>query len=99
MEVRKDVMEFLGMHNEEGEPVESIAHSKFSLYGPTNDQPKAIQEQYYNWFDEERSWPVASPDCGGFEEDFNPPLYDKYEDSYAEDEGPKWDVSSCSSNS
>ena len=26
-------------------------------------------------------------------------MYDKYEDCYSEDEGPKWDVSSCSSNS
>ena len=50
-------------------------------------------------FDEERNRPVASPVYGIFEEDFNPPIYDKYDDSWLKDEGPKWDVSSCSSNS
>ena len=42
MEVRNDVMEFLGMDNEESEPVESVAHSIFSPYEPTNDYPRAI---------------------------------------------------------
>ena len=46
---------------------------------------------------EESSLPIASPFYGVFEEDSSPPLYDKYEDDYLEDEGPMWDVSSCSS--
>ena len=50
-------------------------------------------------FDEECSQPVTNSICGGFEEDFSIPLYDEYEDGYLEDEGPKWDVSSCFSNS
>ena len=50
-------------------------------------------------FDQESIWPVASPICGGFEEYSSPPMYDKYEDRYSEDEGPKWDVSSCSYHS
>ena len=52
MEVRKDVMEFLGMDNEEGELVESAMHPSFFLYKPTYDHLRAIQEEYYNWFDE-----------------------------------------------
>ena len=50
-------------------------------------------------FDVEGSQPIASLKCGGFEECFNRPMYNKYEDRYSEDEGPIWDVSLCSSNS
>ena len=50
-------------------------------------------------FYEECNQPIANYVCGGFEEDFSPPIYDECEDGYLEDEGPKWDVSSCSSNS
>ena len=49
-------------------------------------------------FDEESSMPVASPVYGDFEEDFGTPLYDEYEDIFLEEEGIKWDVSSCVSN-
>ena len=72
-------MAFLGMDNEEGEPIGSVVHSNFL-------------------FDEERSHPIASLVCEDFEEDFSPPMYDKYEDRCSEYEGPKWDVFSCSSN-
>ena len=53
MEVRNDVMAFLGMDNEKGELIESTVHSNIFLFEPKYDQPRAIQEQYYNWFDEE----------------------------------------------
>ena len=92
-------MEFLGMENEKGEPVELVVHSNIFLYERNDDQPSAIQEACCHLFDEGCNQLVANPICGGFEEYFSPPIYDKYENIYSEDEGPKCDVSSCSSNS
>ena len=83
MEVRNDVIAFLGMDNEDGELVGSNEHSNIFLYDTKDDQPRAIQEEYYNFFDEESSRPVASPVCGGFEEYFISSMYDNYEDSYS----------------
>ena len=94
-----NVMEFLGMENEKGEQVESSLHSNPSLYEQEDNQPSVVQEECYNLFDEECNQSVTNFVCGGFEEDFSPPIYDEYEDGYSEDEGPKWDVSSCFSNS
>ena len=82
MEVRNDVMAFLGMDNEDGELVGSNEHSNIFLYDTKDDQPRAIQEEYYNWFDEESNGPIASPICGGFEEDSSPPMYNKHADCY-----------------
>ena len=90
-------MEFLEMDNEGGEKAEFDVHSSPSLYEHTDEQLSAIQEEDYNLFKEENNLLVASPIYGGFEEVFSSPLYDKYEDDYLEDEGPMWDVSSCSS--
>ena len=99
MEVRNDVMAFLGMETEGGEQVESVVHSSLPLYESTYEQPRAIKEEYHNFSNEESSLPIASPVYGGFDEVFSPPLYDKYEDEYLGYEGPRWNVSSCSSNS
>ena len=92
-------MEFVGMYNEKGVLLEYALHSNPSLYEKEDNQPRVVQEECYNLFYEECSQPVTNSICGGFEEDFSLPIYDEYEDGYLEDEGPKWDVSSCSSNS
>ena len=63
-----------------------------------DNQPSVVQKKCYNLFYEECNQPVTDSVCDGFEEYFSPPIYDEYEDGYLEYEGPKWDVSSCSSN-
>ena len=95
MKVRNDAMSFLGMGNEGGEQIESFVHSSISVYEHIDEHPRAIQEEYYNLFNEESIMPIAIPVCGSFEEACIPPLYDKYEDDYLGDEGPMWDLSSC----
>ena len=70
MEVMNDVMEVLGMDTEGGKQVESVMNSSISLYEHTDDQPSAIQDEYYNLSNEESSLHVASPIYGGFEEVF-----------------------------
>ena len=51
------------------------------------------------FFYEECNQLVTKSVCGGFKEYFIPPIYDEYGDGYLEDKGPKWDLSSFSSNS
>ena len=69
------------------------------FYEHEDNWPSVVQEECYNLFYEECNHSITNSACGGFEEYFIPPIYDEYEDGYLEDEGPKWDVSSCSSNS
>ena len=91
-------MEFLRMEGEGGEQAESTLNPIFSIYKHAEEHPRATQEGYYNLCVEGSSSLVASPVHGGLEEVFKPPLYDKYEDDYLKDEGPKWDISSYSSS-
>ena len=73
-------------------------HSNPSLYEQEDNQASVVHEECYNLIYEECNQAIANSICGGFEENFIPPIYDEYEDGYLEYEGPKWDVSSCSSN-
>ena len=85
--------------DEKGEQLEYDLHSHPSFDEQEDNQPSVVQEECYNLFYEECNQPVTNSICGGFEEDFSPPIYDEYDYGYLDYEGPKWDISSCSSNS
>ena len=99
MEARDEVMAFFRRDDEEGEKTKPAVPPSFPFYGHTGDQSRLKREEYYNLFDKRDSMPVTSPICGDLEKVFRPPLYDEYGDRFSEDEGPKWDISSCSSSS
>ena len=92
-------MEFVGVDNEKGELVESALHSNPPLYEKEYNQPIIVQEECYNLLYEDCNNLVTSSVYGGFEEYFSPPIYDENGDGCLEDKGPKWDISSYSSNS
>ena len=50
-----NAMQFVGVDNEKGEQVESYFHSNPPFYEQEDDHPSAIQEEYFNLFDEECS--------------------------------------------
>ena len=56
MEVRNDVMEFLGMDNEGGEQIEYVVHYSISIYEHTNENPRDIQDEYYDLFNEKATF-------------------------------------------
>ena len=92
------VMELFKVDDGGREKMKPVVHPSYSFYEHTDDQFGPIHEDYYNLFVEENSLYVASLSYGDFEEVFRSPLFDEYEDRFLEYEGPKWDVSSCSSN-
>ena len=89
-------MAIVGMENEEGEQLGSTPHSNIYLYQWEDDNPSVMQE-CYDLFNERYPQPVMNFVSGGFKEISSPPIYDNYEDDKLEDEGPKWDFTSCCS--
>ena len=75
-------MEFLGMESKGGDQVGLAVHTSLSIYDQTDEQLGATQEEGDNLFNEKSDLLIASPVYRGFDEDFSPPMYDKYEDDY-----------------
>ena len=98
MEVKNEVMELFRVVDGGSEPTKSVVHPSLSYYEHTDQQHGPMQVECHNLFDEESNPPIVSPIYRGFRKFSRPPLYDEYEDSCLDDEGPKWNSSSFFSN-
>ena len=76
-EVKRKFMEFPRMDDGGSEQMRSDVRPIFSFYEHTDERSGPIQQECYNLFVEENSFPVASLFCGDSKKVFRSPLYDE----------------------